>query len=65
MYFAVQGLASGLAGAISTGLVWINLRDNDLVWMMGIVIGTAAFISLALSLLLPKELSLFSRRSEK
>lgn len=65
MYFAVQGLASGLAGAISTGLVWINLRDNDLVWMMGIVIGTAAFISLALSLLLPKELSLFSRRSEE
>ena len=63
MYFAVQGLASGVAGAISSGVVWVNLRDNGLVWIMGIVVGVSALVALALTFLLPKELSIFAKAS--
>ncbi|MFA6755813.1 MAG: MFS transporter [Bacilli bacterium] len=57
MYFAVQGLVAGIATAISTGIVWVNLKSNNLTdWMPEFVIG-ACLISFILSFILPHSVS--------
>ena len=56
MYFAVQGLFSGIATAISTGLVWVNLKVHY-VWAMPVVVFAATALALGLSFLLPKNIN--------
>ena len=56
MFFAIQGLASGLAAALSTGILWINLKNHGLSWTMAIFVVGACFISLLLALFLPNNL---------
>lgn len=56
MFFAIQGLASGLAAALSTGILWINLKNHGLSWTMAIFVAGACFISLLLALFLPNNL---------
>ena len=56
MYFAVQGLFSGIATAIATGLVWVNLKVHH-VWAMPIVVFAATAIALGLSFFLPKNIN--------
>ena len=56
MYFAVQGLFSGVATAIATGLVWVNLKEYA-VWLMPVIVFAAAALSLGLSFLLPKKIN--------
>ena len=56
MYFAVQGLFSGVATAIATGLVWVNLKVYC-VWALPIVVFAATAIALGLSFLLPKSIN--------
>ena len=57
MYFAVQGLFSGIATAIATGLVWVNLREANYAWVLPIIVFAAAAIALGLSFLLPKSIN--------
>ena len=57
MYFAVQGLFSGIATAISTGLVWVNLKDIGYAWIMPLVVFAATALALGLSFLLPKRIN--------
>lgn len=57
MYFAVQGLVGGVSTGISTGLIWVNLKNTGNTWMMGIIVAAACVISLILALkFLPKSL---------
>ena len=57
MFFAIQGLFSGAAAAIATGLVWVNLKNNNLAWTMGIFVAGSILISFVLAFFLPKELN--------
>ena len=61
MYFAVQTLAASITGAISSGIVWINLRNNDLSWILGIVVASATFLAMIIALFLPKEINNFGK----
>lgn len=56
MYFAVQGLFSGIATAIATGVVWVNLKVNY-AWALPIVVLVATTIVVWLTFLLPKKLN--------
>ena len=56
MYFAVQGLFSGIATAIATGLVWVNLKVHY-AWAMPIIVFAATALALGLSFLLPKNIN--------
>lgn len=57
MYFAVQGLVGGVSTGISTGLLWVNLKNTGNTWLMGIVVAIACVVSLVLALsFLPKSL---------
>ena len=56
MYFAVQGLFSGVATAISTGLVWVNLKGTAL-WLVPLIIIAGCFVSVAITRYLPKEVN--------
>lgn len=56
MYFAIQGLVGAVASAISTGLIWVNLKDNDLVWVAPIVVIVGAAASLAATMLMNKKI---------
>lgn len=57
MYFAVQGLFSGVATAVATGLVWVNLKDNNLAWLLPVIVFVATAVALGLSFLLPKKIN--------
>ncbi|MCH5351731.1 MAG: MFS transporter [Clostridiales bacterium] len=56
MYFAVQGLFSGIATAISTGVVWVNLKEHY-TWALPIIVLCATTVTLWLSFLLPKKIN--------
>lgn len=56
MYFAVQGLFSGVATAISTGLVWVNIKE-DYAWLLPVIVFVATAIALGLSFFLPKKIN--------
>lgn len=56
MYFAIQGLVGAVASALSTGLIWVNLKDNDLVWVAPIVVIVGAAASLAATMFMSKKI---------
>lgn len=53
MYFAVQGLVSGAVTAIATGLVWINLKDDGLSFLLTTIVSVGILGSLIASFFLP------------
>jgi Na+/melibiose symporter-like transporter len=57
MYFAVQGLVGGVSTGISTGLIWVTLKNTGNTWMMGIVVATACLLSLLFTKFLPESLN--------
>ena len=46
MYFAIQGLSGAVATALSTGLIWVNLKAHDLVWLTPAVVIAGSIVSL-------------------
>lgn len=59
MYFAIQGLSSGIATAIATGLVWVNLKawnDGEMVFLMPVIVIAAAAVAFGLAFTLPVSL---------
>jgi Na+/melibiose symporter-like transporter len=63
MYFAVQGLAGGLSSGIAIGLLWNNLRDNNLSYTMPVFVILFCIIAIAVSFILPKSLSNLGKNS--
>ena len=57
MYFAVQGLVGGVSTGISTGLIWVSLKNSGNTWMMGIVVATSCLLSLLFTKFLPESLN--------
>lgn len=57
MYFAIQGLVGGVSTGISTGLIWVNLKDTGNTYLMGIIVAIGCIVTLALTLLMPKALN--------
>lgn len=57
MYFAIQGLVGGVATGISTGLIWVNLKDSGNTYLMGIIVALGCIATLALTLFMPKSLN--------
>ncbi|MBE5804356.1 MAG: MFS transporter [Clostridiales bacterium] len=59
MFFAVQGLIGGIATGISTGIIWVNLKDYQdgaIVWLMPVIVIAGGLVSYALTYLLPKDI---------
>lgn len=68
MYFAVQGLVGGVSAAISTGLVWVNLKNIDggnFVWLMPVIVIVGGLVSMALTKLMTKDVSDIGKTEEK
>lgn len=60
MYFAIQGLFGGVATAISTGLVWVNLKgigDGQYIWLMPLVVILGGLVSMILTKFMGKDVS--------
>ncbi len=57
MYFAVQGLFSGIATAIATGVVWVNMKEAGAAWALPIVVLASCALAFGLSFLLPKKIN--------
>ena len=60
MYFAIQGLFSGVATAISTGLVWVNLKDlcdGQFIWLMPIIVIFGGLVSMFATKFMKKDVS--------
>ena len=49
MYFAIQGLTGALATALSTGIIWVNLKAHNAVWLAPIVVIAGSIVSLLLT----------------
>lgn len=60
MYFAIQGLFSGVATAISTGIVWVNLKNlggGQFIWLMPIVVIIGGLVSMCMTKFMGKDVS--------
>lgn len=57
MYFAVQGLVGGVSTGISTGLIWVTLKNTGNTWMMGIVVAVVCLLALLFTKFLPESLN--------
>ena len=58
MYFAIQGLFSGVATAISTGIVWVNLKNlggGQFIWLMPIVVIIGGLVSMCMTKFMGKD----------
>lgn len=68
MYFAIQGLFGGVATAISTGLVWVNLKNiggGQFVWLMPLVVIFGGLVSMFLTKFMGKDVSEIGKIKEK
>lgn len=68
MYFAVQGLFGGVATAISTGLVWVNLKNiggGQFIWIMPIVVIFGGLVSMFMTRFMSKDVSEIGKIKEK
>ena len=68
MYFAMQGLFNAVVAAISTSLVWLNIRgltkNNEEffgVHLMPYIVAASCFVAIGLAFLLPKSFSQLGR----
>ena len=65
MFFAVQGLFSGVLTAIATGLVWVNLKKSGLSHTMPYFVIGAVVLSFIVTLLLPSFMDTLGRIGKK
>ena len=56
MYFAIQGLTGALATALATGIIWVNLKANDLLWLTPIVVIAGSIVSLVATKFMSKQI---------
>ena len=64
MYFAVQGLFEGVASGIGTGLILVALKDNDVIYLLPVVVILCCVIALVMSFFFPKEIKYMSKSVE-
>lgn len=55
MYFAIQGLVGAVASALSTGIIWVNLKAGDAVWAAPLVIIAGSIVSLVATAFMSKQ----------
>jgi Na+/melibiose symporter-like transporter len=55
MYFAIQGLTGALATALSTGLIWVNLKAHGLVWLAPFVVIAGSIVSMVATKFMNKQ----------
>ena len=65
MYFAVQGLVSGISVGISTGIVWVNLKKGNLSNFMPIFVAASLLICFICTFFLPKSISNIGKKTNK
>jgi len=63
MYFAIQGLFGAGAAAISTGLVWINLRETGNTYLLMGITGVVLLLSCLSTIILPKSIAMIGKKS--
>ena len=68
MYFAMQGFFNAIVAAISTSIVWLNIKElvvngelNFGVHLMPYIVAGACVISILLAFLLPKSFNRLGR----
>ena len=57
MYFAIQGLTGAAATALSTGIIWVQLKANNLIWLAPLVVIFGSFVSLVLTKFMSRKVS--------
>ena len=57
MYFAIQGIFEGVAAGIGTGLILVALKDNEVIYLLPVVILICTVIAFIMSLFFPKAIS--------
>lgn len=62
MYFAVQGMFEGVATGISTGLILVFLKENDLIQYMTLLISAFCLIAFFMAFFLPKSIALLGKQ---
>ena len=55
MYFAIQGLVGAVASAISTGIIWVNLKENEAIWLAPLVVMAGSIVSLVATKFMSKQ----------
>ncbi|MCL2756935.1 MAG: MFS transporter [Coriobacteriia bacterium] len=61
MYFAIQGLIGAGMTAISTGIIWVNIKVLGLTWLVTAFVAVSLLICCLLTFILPKSFSQLGR----
>lgn len=56
MYFAIQGIFEGIAAGIGTGLILVSLKDNNIIYLLPVVIIICTVIGFIMSSFFPKNI---------
>jgi len=55
MYFAAQGLFEGVAAGIATGVILVQLKAHNVIWLLPVIASCLALIAFGMSFALPKQ----------
>ena len=64
MYFAVQGLFEGIAAGIATGPILTWLKDQDIIYVLPVIVIVCCLIAFVMSFFFPSEIRYMSKNVE-
>jgi hypothetical protein len=64
MYFAVQGIFEGIAAGVATGLILVQLKDFNVIWLLPIISIAACMIAFVMSFWFKKDIALIGKENK-
>jgi Na+/melibiose symporter-like transporter len=64
MYFAIQGLVGAVATAVSTGIVWVNIKTHGYTHLLTVVVGVFLLLACLATVILPKDISHIGKKEK-
>ena len=64
MYFAVQGIFEGIAAGVATGLILVQLKDFNVIWLLPIISIAACMIAFVMSFWFKKEIAFIGKENK-
>ncbi len=62
MFFAVQGLFEGVATGIGTGIILVLLKDNNVIWLLPLIVIVCCVVTFALTFGFSKDVALLGKK---
>ena len=65
MFFAVQGVFEGVASGIATGLILVTLKDNNVIFLLPIIVAVCCMTTFGMTFGFAKDVALMGKDDKK